>query len=308
MAGDSSYASVSLLLHGEGSNGGSTFTDDSPTPKTPSLVGAPTTSTAQKKWGSASMSFGGSADALSYAHATSLNLASGDFTIEAWVYVTSLSTTRTLIQKDQSYGTTFTSYAIQFGTTGVVACSVGTGASAGYSQSVSTAAGLITTSTWQHVAFTRSGTTLRIFVDGALAQTATQTGSPNDGGKPVIVGRYPAGGGAADMWFAGYIDDLRITKGVARYTAAFTPDARAFPNGLGEIEGVVRDSAGALCSRTVRAYRRDTGVLAGSAVSDATTGAYLLATPTLDEVTVIALDNATSGTYYNDQVARVIPA
>ena len=308
MAGDTNYNSVSLLLHGEGSNGGSTFTDNSPTPKAPSLIGAPTTSTAQKKWGSASMLFGGSADALSYAHATSLNLASGDFTIEAWVYVTSLSTTRTLLQKDQSYGTTFTSYSIQFGSTGGVTCAVGTGASAGYSQGVSTATGLITTNTWQHIAFTRSGTTLRIFIDGALAQTATQTGTPTDGGKAMLVGRYPAGGGTADMWFAGYIDDLRITKGVARYTAAFTPDSRAFPDGLGEVEGVVRDSAGALCSRTVRAYRRDTGVLAGSAVSDATTGAYRLATPTLDEVTVIALDSATSGTYYNDQAIRVIPA
>ena len=308
MAGDTDWASVSLLLHGDGSNGGSTFSDNSPSPKTPSLVGAPTTSTAQKKWGTAAMLFGGTADALSFAHATSLNLASGDFTIEAWVYITSLSTTRTLIQKDQSYGATFASYAIQFGSTGGVTCSVGTGASAGYSQTVSTATGLITTSTWKHVAFTRSGTTLRIFIDGALEQTATQTGTPTDGGKAMLVGRYPAGGGTADMWFAGYIDDLRITKGVARYTAAFTAPSRAFPDGLGEVAGAIRDVSGALCSRTVRAYRRDTGALVASGVSDASTGVYLLATPTLDEVTVIALDNATSGTYYNDQVARVIPA
>ena len=308
MAGDANYASVSLLLHGEGSNGGSTFTDNSPTPKTPSLIGAPTTSTAQKKWGSASMLFGGSADALSYAHATSLNLASGDFTIEAWVYITSFSTPRTLLQKDQTYGSTFPSYAIRIYTNGSVGLLVGSGSAATYAQEPITAAGAITTNTWQHIAFTRSGTTLRIFVDGALAQTATQTGTPTDGGKAMLVGRYPSGGGTADHWFSGYIDDLRITKGVARYTAAFTPDSRASPDGLGEVEGVVRDSAGALCSRTVRAYRRDTGVLAGSAVSDATTGAYRLATPTLDEVTVIALDSATSGTYYNDQAARVIPA
>lgn len=308
MAGDTNWTSVSLLLHGDGSNGGSTFSDNSPSPKTPSLVGATTTSTAQKKWGTASMLFGGTADALSFAHATSLNLASGDFTIEAWVYVTSLSTARTLIQKDQTYGSTFPSYAVRIYTNGSVGFLVGTGAGATYAQEPTTSAGAITVNTWQHIAVSRSGTTLRIFVDGALAQTATQTGTPTDGGKAVIVGRYPAGGGAADQWFAGYIDDLRITKGVARYTAAFTAPSRAFSDGLGEVAGVIRDISDTLCSRTVRAYRRDTGALVASGVSDASTGAYLLAMPTLDEVTVVALDNATSGTYYNDQVARVIPA
>ncbi len=308
MAGDTSYNSVVLLLHCDGSNGGSTFTDNSPSPKSPTLIGSPTTSTTQKKWGASSMSFGGSADALSYAHSTSLNLASGDFTIEAWVYVTSLATTRTLVQKDQSYGTTFTSYAIQIGTNGSLAGSVGTGNGASYSQTISSSASAITTNTWTHVAFTRSGTSLKLFVDGALAASATQTGTPADGGKAMLIGRYPAGGGSADAWFAGYIDDLRITKGVARYTAAFTPDARAFPDGLGEVSGVVRDSAGSLCSRTVRAYRRDTGALVISTTSDASTGEYLFGTPTLGELTVVALDNATSGTYYNDQVIRVIPA
>lgn len=307
MAGDAYYNSVSLLLHGEGSDGGSTFTDNSPTPKTPSLTGAPKTSATQKKWGSTALSFGGTADALSYANTASLNLASGDFTIEAWVYLTSLSTTRALLQKDQSYGSTYVSYAIQIGTSGSVTVSVGTGSTNTYSQNITTAAGLITTNTWKHIAFTRSGTTLRIFVDGALVQTATQTGTPTDGGKPMLIGRYPAGGGAADAWFSGYIDDLRITKGVARYTAAFTPDARAFPDGLGEVEGVVRDSAGALCSRTVRAYRRDTGALIGSVVSDATTGAYRIGTPTLDEVNIVALDDA-AGTFENDRIIRVVPA
>lgn len=306
MAGDTYWSSVSLLLHGDGTNGSTTFTDNATTPKTITRVGAPTISTAQSKFGGASMIFNGTSDALSIAHHTELNLYSGDFTIEAWVYCTSFSTSRTVLQKDQTYGSTFPSYALRVYTNGSVGFLVGTGNSAGYAQEPVTAAGLVALNTWSHIACTRSGTTLRIFIDGVLSQTATQTGSPTDGGKPLIVGRYPAGGGSADGWWAGHIDELRITKGVARYTATFTPMSRAYQDGLGEVEGVVRDDANALCARTVRLIRRDTGALLGSAVSDASTGAYRIATPTLDEVQRIVLDDS-GGTLYNDIIDRVIP-
>lgn len=307
MAGDADYASVALLLHGDGTNGSTTFTDNAPTPKTITRVGTPTISTGQSKYGGASMIFNGTSDALSIAHHTELNLASGDFTIEAWVYVTSLATTRTLVQKDQSYGATFTSYALQIGTNGSLAGSVGTGNGASYSQTISSSASAITTNTWTHVAFTRSGTSLKLFVDGALAASATQTGTPADGGKAMLIGRYPAGGGSADAWFAGYIDDLRITKGVARYTATFTPPAIAHPDGMGEVSGVIRDDTGALCARTVRIINRSTGALIASTTSNASTGAYALPTPTLDEVQRIVLDDS-GGTLYNDIIDRVIPA
>lgn len=105
----------------------------------------------------------------------------------------------------------------------------------------------------------------------------------------------------------GYIDELRITKGVARYTSGFSAPTAAFPDGMGQVSGNVKDSAGANAVRTVRAYRRDTGALVGNTTSDAS-GNYSFYTPTLDELTVIALDDHTSGTYYNDQAARVIPA
>lgn len=259
MAGDASYASVALLLHGDGANTAVVFTDNSPSPKTATPVGNAQISTAQSKFGGASMLFGGSADALSFAHAAELNLASGDFTIEAWIYVTSLVTARTICQKDQSFGTTFPSYNFGVNANGSIQGGVGTGASAGYSQNITSAVSLIAVNTMYHVAFTRSGTTLRLFIDGAQVQSGTQTGTPTDGGKVLLVGRYPSGGGAADAWMAGNIDDLRITKGVARYTANFTPHTTPHPDNLGEVSGTVVDSASAACARLIRAYRRDTG-------------------------------------------------
>ena len=230
MATDSNFDKVALLLHGDGANLGTVFTDSSGTPNTPTLLGTPVTSTTVKQWGTASLKFNGTTDALSYVHAAPLALGNNDFTVEAWIYPTSLTTQRTIAQKDQSYGTTYSSFSFAVGTDGSLKATAGTGNAATYQQSFTTAAGLIAINTMSHVAFTRQGTTVKLFVNGALSLTATQTGTAVDGGKPLIIGQYPGGGGTADAWWSGYIDDFRITNGFARYTAAFTPPTAAFPD------------------------------------------------------------------------------
>lgn len=307
MAGDVSYANVSLLLHGRGADGGIVFTDNSPAPMVPTLIGAPTTSTGRSKYGTSSMLFGGSADALQFAHAPALNLATGDFTIETWAYFVSLAGSPVICQKDQSFGSTFTSYSFRVDPSGILGANVGTGNGASYSTDFSSAAGVVTAGAWIHLAFTRAGTALRLFAGGAVVATATQTGTPIDGNKAMLIGRFPSGGGAADGWMNGNFEDFRITKGVARYTAAFTPPARSLEDGRGEVNGVITDETGAPASRIVRAYRRDNGVKVADTVSDGSTGAYSFFTPTLDEVLLWGLDDATTGTIYNDIVARVIP-
>jgi len=109
-------------------------------------------------------------------------------------------------------------------TTGIAVFNNGTGLEVfgnGYILNVSS---VITLNTWQHFALTRSGTDLKSFIDGTQVGT-TQTNSDNHTAGRLMIGdnvtvAYPLNG---------YIDDLRITKGVARYTANFTPPAAVLP-------------------------------------------------------------------------------
>jgi hypothetical protein len=84
----------------------------------------------------------------------------------------------------------------------------------------------ITTQTWHHVAVSRSNGTSKLFVDGALTGTSSvsDTTNYNIGALSIGYDIVEAGYG-----FTGYIDDLRISK-YARYTSAFTPPTKAFPD------------------------------------------------------------------------------
>jgi hypothetical protein len=86
---DPVFNNVSLLLHGNGTNGSTTITDNSPSPKTVTAVGNAQISTAQSKFGGASIAFDGSGDYLTVLNSSQFNFGVDDFTIEAWFYRTS---------------------------------------------------------------------------------------------------------------------------------------------------------------------------------------------------------------------------
>lgn len=82
---------------------------------------------------------------------------------------------------------------------------------------------------WHHIALTRSGNTCTLWFDGVNERTGTYTVALDLGGTyGMVVGRYT--NSATDNIFNGYLDDIRITLGVARYTANFTIPSDAFPN------------------------------------------------------------------------------
>lgn len=301
MAGDTSYNNVVLLLHCNGANGSTTFTDNSPTPKTVTANGNAQISTAQSKFGGSSALFDGTGDYLSIPSSSDFDFGSGDFTIEVWAMLNTIVGSHHLIAK---YGATATApFALYQSASSVQFYASSNGSSWDLLAGVDVGTGL-TTGVFYHLAVTRQGNTWRTFLNGSLTTTVTASGVVVSNSGALMVGRGSSG---APQEFNGYLDDVRITKGVARYTASFTPTTAAFPDYTPFISGNVKDDAGANCARTVYAYRRDTGALVASTVSNAGTGNYTFTT-TYDGVhTLVFLDDV-AGTTYNALVLdQIVP-
>jgi hypothetical protein len=206
------FANVSLLLHMDGSNGSTTFTDSSSNALTVTANGSAQISTAQSKWGGASGLFNGSSSYLELSDTSNQLLLSGDFTIECWVYFNSLSGTRVIAQSGWD------------GTTGALAIwhhsscpNVISLWAESYSTSVPMITGTTTLSatTWYYVKAVRSGNSWELIVNNTSQGTVTSSASITK--KIRRVGAYSdASGGNTSSYLDGYLDDLRITKGVAR--------------------------------------------------------------------------------------------
>ena len=222
-AGDQYFADVSLLMHMNGTNASTTFTDSSSNAFTATAYGNAQISTAESKFGNASGKFDGSGDYLT-ATGASLEVGSGNFTIEGWFYFNSLQTgIRTLWAHRSSNGgiggplLTHSSGAIAL----YIAQSAVSWQVSGFSPSLTVSA-----TTWHHIALVRDGDTIRTFLDGAAGTTTTFTGSVHTSGDFSLMAGAQDGTQEVD----GYCDEFRLTVGVARYTSAFTPPTAAFPD------------------------------------------------------------------------------
>jgi hypothetical protein len=221
------YPSTTSLLHFDGANGSTAMTDQKGIVWTAS--GAAALSTTQNKFGGASLLPGplGAAGVGSYVQSAAnaaFTFGTGDFTVEYWLYqdpATFSGTTRIhLDQRPLANGAYLT--LLQIGGSGVMNVLVNS------ANKITTAAGTLVASTWQHIAYTRTGGVGRLFVNGvqkgSWADTTDYVGTVNRLGQT-------SASNAVDNRLSGYIDELRITKGSARYTADFTPPMAPFPNG-----------------------------------------------------------------------------
>jgi hypothetical protein len=180
-------------------------------------------STTQSKFGGGSMYFDGSGDYLTSIATPNIELGIGNYTIECWVNISAAASSGGIISKGPVGTLTNTTWSLEFN---------GSGNNVGYyvynansASFIITSTSNIKTSTWIHLAVCRSGNNTRLFVNG------TQEGSTYTSGYTIATGDnlYIGGGFYAPTTrsITGYIDDLRITKGIARYTANFTPPATA---------------------------------------------------------------------------------
>jgi hypothetical protein len=184
-------------------------------------VGNAQISTSVKKYGTGSMYFDGTGDYLIGPSTPNMNFGSGDFTVEAWVYrQVDSGTTQTIYQKGRVADSNFElSFVINTSNKLEVYYSTsGTSATL-----VATTTASVSQNTWTHVAVSRSGSTWRVFIGGTLDVSATASVTLYTGTARISIATNPNG----DSPFTGYIDDFRITKGYARYTATFTPPTSA---------------------------------------------------------------------------------
>lgn len=219
---------VSLLLHGDGTNGSTTITDSSPTPKTVTAVGNAQISTAQSKFGGSSIAFDGTGDWLNTVANASPQ--SNNFTWECFIYPTVVLGTDRVVYDCRGTasvasapdGPNGSGFVVFINTNGrLQVFGNGTGATLGTLYTQSTSA--LTAATWQHIALVSSGGTVTYYIGGIAAGSfaATTTAALNT--------RIGARQDSA-VAFTGFIDELRLTLGVARYTSNFTPPTAPFPD------------------------------------------------------------------------------
>jgi hypothetical protein len=213
---------TSLLLNFNGANGSTAFTDSSGNSLTVTANGDAEISTAEFKFGGASLYCAQEGDYLSVDADAAIDLGDGDFTIEFWSrFAQQAATYAALIGNNGGWG----SGAFVFGFDRQFAAEdsqkmyvAGNGL-----LSPETTVGTTTYSydTWRHVAVTRTGGALKIWVGGQLEITASMSGSLNlgRGGEMLVMRSFDGPDGQS----VGYMDDLRIVKGVALYTDTFTP-------------------------------------------------------------------------------------
>jgi hypothetical protein len=215
---DPFFESVSLILPMDGT--GSTFTDSSLTPKTITANGNATQSAAQSKWGGKSMYISSASDYLSFASSADLSFGTGDFVIEGWVYLSSVTAYQFLIGQNQDSGG-YMMVAFNYdGNSGTIAM----GRSSIGWPVVFSGHGM-SANTWHYIAISRTGSTNRCYVNGSKIGSDV-TDSTDWQSNLMRIGNH-----IGVQPINGYIDDLRLTKGSARgMTGATTPvPTAAFP-------------------------------------------------------------------------------
>ena len=245
--GDVHFPKVKTLLPLNGSNGGTSATDESNSNATVTFQGSSTTSTAQSKFGGSSLYVPNSDPAGIYfgGAGTTIQL-TGDFTIEWWVYrvQTTLSSNMVLgpmwgVESVSNPNSASNRYALIIGymssgeTNPQLWCSTNgsswnliNGAYLG-----TAAAG--TVNQWVHMALTRSGATWNYYADG----TRTYTANHGSDALPAAGSYVTLGKSYTDAnSYEAYYNDLRITQGVARYTgASFTVPTNAHLTSAGDV-------------------------------------------------------------------------
>jgi hypothetical protein len=250
-------ANTVLLIHANGTDASTFFEDDNGVRAQRGItaIGNAQISTAQSKFGGSSMLFDGSSDSVAVDHNGQMRFGTGDFTMEFWYRP---------ISKVQNYPVIlgnrdgFSSGAIIFqdrhdaNNTKLSVYIYNLSTSVPQFISTTTTAN----NTWYHVALSRSGTSLKLFINGTQEGATVTTSADIDTGAGTQLYYIGIAGGNAD--YNGYTDEVRVSN-TARYTANFTAPTEPFVNDANTLllvhadgtdgSTVIRDDNGAVAVR-----------------------------------------------------------
>jgi hypothetical protein len=222
--GDLHFPNVKFLLPLNGTNGATTASDSGNDNRTVTFGGSNSnTSTAQSKFGGSSLSISGTDNSYIAVSSDGMN-ADGDFTFECWIYDTSTTDYPCLFSNLQSSSNALHTY---------VGGGSGNKVFRFWSQSSGTNfSTTLPTNQWYHLALVRNGSTIKLYIDGTADSTTVSNSSTLlfGGGSTLQLGYN-----SSSYRFNGYLDDVRFTKGLARYTSNFTPPTSAHLTQAGDV-------------------------------------------------------------------------
>ena len=225
-AGETDFNRVSLLIPFDGSDTATSANDDSSNSHTITFAGTAQLDTAQKKFGTASLLLDGDSDYIQVADHDSFDFDAENFTVECWIRFAALGNNTIFSHWANGTASSMSYYLTYFNGSGILRLGhyLSGNADTSYSWSPSTG-------TWYHIALERSGTTIKVYIDGtSVISVAASTTALRNSEDPFRIGAFndaTTGSPTLEWYFNGHIDDLRITKGIARYGANFTPPTSA---------------------------------------------------------------------------------
>lgn len=212
-----------LMLHCDGTDASTTFTDSSATGHTMTANGDVQIDTAQQKFGTASGLFDGTGDYLTTLDHADFTFGNGDFTIDFWYRPAAVG--KAMFYSQSTNGSTQINFYRE-STDNKLYFYVTNG---GVFQAQYSTAWTPTVNTWYHIALVRNGSTILIFIDG-VSKSLTVINAIGTSTNPDFTGVVAIG---KDSFFNsyfinGWIDEYRVSKGIARWTSDFTPPTAAY--------------------------------------------------------------------------------
>lgn len=302
---DTYFSNVVLLLAADGTNGSVVLNDSSSYNHTINIVGNAELRTDIKKFGLSSLYiFGGSANIASLS-SNNWNFNTNDFTIECWIYPTAgIGASRDILSKFTTLSSNLDFLLEIDSANGNLKFSAGNNATISI---LSNSA--VPLNVWSHVAISRVSGVTRMFIDGAL-QSSTSTGSftiPNNT-TTLTIGKSSTNSDP----FSGYIDEIRITRNVGRYSSSFSiyngrfsnfgldPTTPGVPTGLSSLSGDSR-----LVLNWIEPSNNGGSSITGYVVEYTPSGGSPTTVNTGSSSTSYLLTGLTNGTTYTFRVAAV---